>query len=65
MMPFFGMGGDHRADSWFGEPGTADTDKVNGDDGTANERCQIQFYCFVSNSLADMCFSKVFCDKQM
>ena len=33
MMPFFGMGGDHRADSWLGEPGTVDTEKFNGDDG--------------------------------
>ena len=38
MMPFFGMGGNHRADSWFGEPGTVDTEKFNGDDGTANIR---------------------------
>ena len=34
MMPFFGMGGDHRADSWLGEPGTVDTEKFTGDDGT-------------------------------
>ena len=36
MMPFFGMGGDQRADSWLGEPGTVDTEKLSGDDGTAN-----------------------------
>ena len=37
MMPFFGMGGDHIADSWLGEPGTVDTEKLNGDDGAVNQ----------------------------
>ena len=37
MMPFFGMGGVHRADSWLGEPGTVDTDKCNGGDGAVNQ----------------------------
>ena len=43
MIPFFIIGGDHRADSWLGEPGTVDTEKFNGDDGTVNERLPIQF----------------------
>ena len=34
MMPFFGMGGDQLADSWLGEPGTGDTERARGDDGT-------------------------------
>ena len=44
MMPFFGMGGDHRADSWLGEPGTVDTEKFNGGDGTVDGRLQIQVF---------------------
>ena len=36
MMPFFGMGGDHRAESWLGEPGTVDTENFN-EEGTENE----------------------------
>ena len=34
MMPFFGMGEDQLADSWLGEPGTVDTERASGDDGT-------------------------------
>ena len=34
MMPFFGMGGDQLADSWLGDPGTVDTERFRGDDGT-------------------------------
>ena len=45
MMPFFGMGGDHRADSWLGDPGTVDTEKFNGDDG-AVEMKDYKFKCF-------------------
>ena len=41
MMPFFGMGGDHRADSWLGEPETVDTKKLAGDDGAESKRLDI------------------------
>ena len=44
MMPFFGMGGDHRADSWLGEPGTVDTEKFNGDDGTVNQMLNVTIH---------------------
>ena len=37
MMPFFGMGGVHRADSWLGEPGTVDTETLAGDDGAVDK----------------------------
>ena len=41
MMPFFGMGGDQRADSWLGDPGTVDKDNPNGDDGAVNQMLNI------------------------
>ena len=37
MMPFFGMGEDQLADSWLGEPGTVDTERASGDDGTVEK----------------------------
>ena len=42
MMPFFGMGGDHIADSWLGEPGTVDTLKLTGGDGAEIQRLNIK-----------------------
>ena len=44
MMPFFGMGGDHRADSWSGEPGTGDTENVIGVDGTVIESDKFNYF---------------------
>ena len=45
MMPFFGIGGDHRADSWLGEPGTLDKEKLNGDGGAVNQKLNIKIHC--------------------
>ena len=44
MMPFFGMGGDHRADSWLGDPGTVNRENVKSDDGAENQRLNINFH---------------------
>ena len=45
MMPFFGIGGDHRADSWLGDPGTVDKEKLNGDGGAVNQKLNIKVHC--------------------
>ena len=53
MMPFFGMGGDHRADSWLGEPGTVVKAKFNGDDGTvSNVKLKIHYAMKFSTNIA-------------
>ena len=45
MMPFFGMGGDHRADSWLGDPGTVDKENLKGDVGAVNQKLAINIHC--------------------
>ena len=34
MIPFLGIGADHLADSVVGYPGTANKEKLRGEDGT-------------------------------
>ena len=45
MMPFFGMGEDHRADSWLGDVATVDKEKLNGDGGAVNQMLNIKIHC--------------------
>ena len=42
LMLLFAIGGNHRADSWSGEPGTVEMEKFNGDDITANEKDKLK-----------------------
>ena len=38
IMPFFGMAGDQLADSWLGEPRTADIERFTGDEGAVEDK---------------------------